>query len=84
MEGRYVSTSCKNDNLTFYDGLTTKARRLKNSYITCGSTWYGNLPKLYSSGNEMLVVFRTNERIAAKGFRLTYTRSKKFVDSMAL
>ncbi|KAG8449738.1 hypothetical protein GDO86_016398 [Hymenochirus boettgeri] len=66
-----LSSSCRYDSLTIYDGTNTAATVLRRA---CGSLVFGNQ---VSTGRYMLVVFSSDASGQAKGFQVLYTTIPK-------
>ena len=60
------SRNCTDDFVSVFDGETTTAPLLGNY---CGSA---KPPSLRSSGNKLLIVFKSNAMVNSKGFQLSY------------
>ena len=71
-----LETNCKFDGVAVYDGATTGATKLGNENGYCGTSMP---PSFVSSGNELLIVFKTDGSSTRKGFEFTYVRSKFFM-----
>lgn len=62
------SPNCINDSLQVYDGSVASADQLL--LTSCGSE--PNVTSVSSTGHEMLVTFKSNERMEAKGFQAEF------------
>ena len=60
--------SCDFDVVEVYDGSSTSAPKLAS---LCGTGYNGH--EIQSSGNQMLIKFKSDGSVTAKGFSITYT-----------
>ena len=68
--------NCTYASVKIYDGHSTSANQLGPSQGYCGKIKQQNLT---SSGNSLLIVYKSDGRITPYGFRIEY-RSKSFVN----